>query len=116
VKSLVARGLPTGAFVEVTCSGRGCAFKLWRSPKISSGTPCHTRKCRSDGLAISHGELDLAKLFKAKHLAVGAHITVSIAQAGWIGKRFVFLIEKNRTPSVAVNCLTPGSASTTDQC
>jgi streptogramin lyase len=117
VKSLIAHGLPPGSFVEAACRGRGCAFTHSRSPKISSRTSCHRgRRCRVKGPTVSHGELNLVGLFKAKRLAVGARVTVSVIQTGWIGKSFVFVMQRNRAPSVTVGCLAPGAVSAVYPC
>jgi hypothetical protein len=65
---------------------------------------------------ISHGELDLAGLFKSRRLLPGTRISVNVVQNDWIGKRFVFVVEKGRAPRVETSCLEPSSVSVADSC
>jgi hypothetical protein len=116
VKSFVVHDLPAGSFAYVTCKGKGCAFKRWRWPTASSRRACRKHRCKTAGPDVVHGELDLTRLFKAKHLDSGAHIVVSIVQAGWVGKDYEFTIQKNKIPTVKVTCLVPGSISAIGTC
>ena len=116
VKALAVHDLPSGSFVETVCTGRGCAFVKARSARAPSSRPCHKRKCQKRSPAIAHGELNLTGLFDAKRLLPGAHIVVSVVKDGWIGKRFMFTVRADQSPSVAVTCLAPGSTTLTDAC
>jgi streptogramin lyase len=116
VRSLVVHGLPAGGFVDIACRGRGCAFVHTRLASTAGRRPCHGHGCVTRHPLGLPGEISLTKLFKARHLKPGAHITVSVVKAGWVGKSFSFAARKGQTPSVQVTCLEPGSTSTGGPC
>jgi streptogramin lyase len=116
VKSLVVHGLPAGSLVEAGCGGRACAFGHWRLSKPVSRRSCKGRRCQIKGPTVVHGELGLAGLFKSKRLLPGPHVVVSVARPGWIGKRVVFVVQRDLAPSVQSSCLEPGSVSLADAC
>jgi hypothetical protein len=109
VESLTAHAVPKGAYVELSCRGRGCPFAQHRSATVASHTRCHGKKCTTrltrEGTTVS-----LTGLFKGRRLDVGAHISVRIVKAGWVGKSFLFTVRDDRAPSVTVACLAPGSS------
>jgi virginiamycin B lyase len=116
VESLVVRGVPAGGVVEVTCHGRGCAFARWRSDAATRRSACKRGKCKALYPKLAHGEASLARLFKSRHLKVGAHVIVSVLKAGWIGKSFVFTMRANKPPHVQITCLGSGPSNPTGEC
>ncbi len=116
VESLVVRGVPVGGVVEVTCRGQGCVFTHWRSDAAARRNTCKRGKCKAIYPALVHGEANLARLFKSRHLKVGAHVIVSIVKGGWIGKSFVFTMRANRPPRVQITCLGSGASNPASEC
>jgi hypothetical protein len=94
VTSLIVSGVPTNGEVAVTCHGRGCPFAHDRAASVHRPGP----------------EVRLTHLFKGRHLGVGARISVSVVEQGWVGKSFVFTTRSNRIPSVRIACLAPGAS------
>jgi streptogramin lyase len=122
VESLVMHGVPVGGVVEVTCRGKGCAFKDWRSVLVTQLTKCKSARCKkadrpnSKRIRVLHGTVSLAKLFASRHLKVGARIDVSVTKAGWVGKSFVFTIRANMPPGEQITCVGLGSNAPATQC
>jgi streptogramin lyase len=121
VTSLVVRGVPAGAVVEVTCSGHGCAFTRWRSSDAKRHGVCKAARCRGPHATVKsppvlRGTVNLAELFAGRRLKVGAHIVVSVLKAGWIGKSFAFAIRADRPPHVRIACLSAGSRELAGEC
>jgi streptogramin lyase len=117
VKALVVHGVPAGGWIEVSCRGAGCPIGHVR-PVGSNSVPlakCRRRKCRPSGL-MHTGEFELAKMFGARHLATGVHITVDIHKLGWIGRFFAFIVRANNPPRVEVGCLAADSLNTVNKC
>ena len=110
VKALKVVAIPPGGVVEVTCRGHGC-------PISSTHLRPTTQKSRCKGARCLHAkvvtQLDLARLFKARHLAPGITITVRIVESGWIGKVYTFTLRAHGSPSHTKACLTPGSTKPT---
>lgn len=116
VKSLVAHAVPAGALVEVLCRGMGCPFSRSRSSPSIEHRVCHAGRCARRRVAGARKELDLSGRFKAARLKPGAHISITIVKAGWVGRSFLFTLHRDREPSVNVICLAPGSTSTGAAC
>ncbi len=116
VESFAVHGLPStdDLSITVTCRGRGCPFK---HKHLDPGSRiCHGHRCTAALPIASRGNVDLIKLFKARRLRVGTHISVSVVRPGWIGKSFMFTVRDNRTPHVHLACLAPGSATQVTKC
>jgi hypothetical protein len=115
VESLAVHGVPSGGHVAVSCKGRGCAFTSRSSTTVGGRLPCRANKCPKHP-AVQGPEVVLGGPFKGRHLSVGARISVSILKTGSIGKSFVFTVRADRTPSVSVACLAPGSSQPGQGC
>jgi virginiamycin B lyase len=117
VESLFVHGAPAGSHVEVVCRGHGCPFAHHHTATVASHGSCHGSKCKSKSKSKSKSpahirpEINLTGLFKGRHLAVGASISVNVVKSGWIGKSFVFTVRPGRAPHVQIDCLAPGSTS-----
>jgi virginiamycin B lyase len=116
VESLVVRGIPAGAVVDVACIGHGCTLAHWRSGKAVRRARCRRRTCRAANPVISHGVLSLDGLFGGRHLKVGARVVVSVLKPGSIGKSFTFTIRANRPPRVQITCLGAGPSNPAGEC
>jgi streptogramin lyase len=116
VSSLVVRNVPVGGLVEVTCHGGGCSFARWRSNTAAPHAACKHRHCKTGGPILTAGKANLAELFKGHRLKVGTRIVVTVSEAGWIGKSFVFTVRANRPPQVQITCLGSGPSNPTGGC
>jgi streptogramin lyase len=115
VESLVLRGVPAGAVVEVICRGRGCAFRRQRLDGMTRRS-CKHGKCKAIAPPIVRGVTNLARLFKGRRLQVGTHIIVSVLETGWIGKSFVFTIRADKPPLAQITCLGSGPSNPIGRC
>jgi hypothetical protein len=95
VLALVVNGVPPGAKVVVSCTGRGCPFATRTLPPPHPGT------------------VDLSSWLRMSHLRAGTRLTISTVTAGAIGKRFSFTIRAAKPPLFRVGDLRPSSAKTT---
>lgn len=86
VARLVVSRAPTGATVEVRCSGKGCPF---------------TRK---------QAGLKLAGLFGSAKLRPSTTVDIRIALPGAIGKVFGYRVRAFKLPRARVLCLPPAAA------
>jgi hypothetical protein len=115
VRSMVVTPVPALANVRVSCAGHGCPFKARVLPAIARvrcrGKRCEPRKRRSNTHTVQ-----LTSLFRSRHLAVGAKVTVAIVQRNRIEKVYRFRIRSNRKPSLSVVCLSPGLNAPAAQC
>jgi streptogramin lyase len=108
ISKLSVQGLPRSAVIELLCSGSGCPF-VRHQVLASSQRSCIRRRCASVRRAGSQQEASLAGLFAGRRLPSGARVTVSVAEAGWIGRAFVFAMRADAQPAVSRFCLAPGS-------
>jgi hypothetical protein len=108
VRSLIAHAVPRGAYVEVSCKGRGCPFAHDRTATVAASKDCHGKKCLEHRV-LEGPTVSLASLFKGRHLGVGARISVSMIRSGWVGKSFVFTVRTESEPASQIACLAPGS-------
>ncbi|HXB63735.1 MAG TPA: hypothetical protein VNV42_02555 [Solirubrobacteraceae bacterium] len=113
VQSLIVHAVPKGGRVEVVCEGHGCPLGHYRSATVArhrSHKTCRPhKKCKAAKPRPQGPEVNLTPLFKHSHLRTGDTISVSIVKTGWVGKSFVFTTRSDKTPSVRVSCLAPGS-------
>jgi hypothetical protein len=100
VESLTAHGLPIGGSITITCHGPGCGFRHKRIVVVGD-RPCRRRGCKPTRPG-SYLNLDLASLFKNRHLGVGARIAVAIVKQGFVGKSFIFTMSASGPPRVQV--------------
>jgi hypothetical protein len=99
LKQLKLRNAPTGASVDVACTGRKC-------PKALKG----------DGLTLFNkgAVLDLGRLLKTP-LPVGDKLVVTISSATIVTTIETLTIRKGKAPRVGTTCL-PDGASTPTTC
>jgi hypothetical protein len=103
VRSLIVDGVPAGAKVNVSCKGGGCPFAS-HTAAVSKPPACKRKHCRPKTRTV-----DLSRLFRGRHLAAGAHVTVGIVQANTIGKVYIFTFRAGQDPNIRITCLAPGS-------
>jgi streptogramin lyase len=114
VEEMLVNHLPVGGEIEVRCVGRGCPFLRWHAAVVASGN-CHKKHCpRRKG--VVGASTNLASLFRGRRLAGGARISVTVTDAGFLGKRFVFVVHAKRPPDEQIECLSPGSSTQPSQC
>ncbi|MGA8364449.1 MAG: hypothetical protein WB709_07995 [Solirubrobacteraceae bacterium] len=109
VQSLIVHEIPAGGAVVVTCHGQGCPFARAHPARTNGHVRCGGRTCKHATPAPARATLNLTRLFKNRHLGVGARIMVQILKTGWIGKSYLFTTRANHAPSFHVSCLAPGS-------
>ncbi len=105
VRQLAVDGLPPGASINMTCSGRGCPFP---SLKLKAGKQARCtshphRPCRSGSSLLLTPSLAQRRLHR------GARLTVAIVRSGWIGKFYSFRMRGGAGPLIQISCLAPGS-------
>jgi hypothetical protein len=91
VLTLDFKGVPSSTKVVLSCTGRSCPFAK-RTVRPPHGTTVHV------GSWLRHA-----------HLRAGTRLTVSIMQAGSIGKRYTFTIRADKPPASRVVALRPGT-------
>jgi hypothetical protein len=96
VASLRVTSLRRGDRVQVTCKGKGCAFKK------------KTRTARK-----GQSKMQLVKLFKKRRLRGGARVDVRVTREGYLGKRARFRISRRGRVKVSLGCLTFDTAKPT---
>ena len=82
LRQLVLKRVPAGATITVTCKGR-------RAPP---------GRCEAHG----RGTVKLAK-FANRKLRAGTRLTIQVTKPGFIGKRFVITIRRNKAPTLAIS-------------
>jgi hypothetical protein len=97
VKVMRVRDAIPGASVTVTCTGKGCPFKL--------------RRRTTD----RNGEVSLTRLFK-RRLAHGIRLEVQIAAPNMITKVTRFDIRRGRNPTGRGLCIPPGELKPQRRC
>ena len=110
VRSLVASGVTRHASVRVTCTN-GCGFRTHTSRPPKSRRVCNGKGKKHHCRTVSPPRLravDLTSLFGARHLPIGAQLTVSIVAPNTIGKVYTFKVRTGQQPKVKVTCLAPG--------
>jgi hypothetical protein len=112
IRALVVNGVPSGATVTVKCHGGGCPFAHHAIP------PATMQRCgkKTTGMCAAHGSFDLTSGFANRRLAVGARITVVIANPTWIGKYYAFTVRARRGPRIRIACLAPGGTAPGQGC
>jgi len=110
VQSLQVLGIPPGGVVEVVCRGHGCPFASRRVTPGAQRTSCRSRRC---GHANPATHVDLAHLFKGRHLPGGLVISVRVVKAGWVGRLYTFTLRAGRNPLHTQTCLAPNSTQPT---
>jgi len=93
------RRLPSGASVQLRCSGRGCPFN-----RKSAGRP------RRNALNA------LPAFGRRRTVAAGATLEVRITAPGRIGKVVRYTARSGKLPKVAALCLRPGARSPQRSC
>ncbi len=110
VKTLKVAGIPSEGVVEVVCRGGGCPISSMYINPRAQGPHCKGTRCRHEKPVT---QLDLAHLFKARHLSPGTTVTVRIVEHGWIGRVYTFTMRAHASPSHTKACLAPGSTKPT---
>ena len=82
--------VPKAASVELSCRGRGCAFK---------------RKA----VRAKRGVAKLTRLFRGSVLQPGARVEVRVTMRGAVGRLFRYTVQPGDFPEVSGGCLPPGS-------
>lgn len=91
-------GLPAGAQLRLSCSGRGCPIKTI-SASIARQTACKGKHCTTRG----RGRLNLRSRLAGKRFPAGTRLQLDITKRGWIGKRYVFTMRAHRDPEVRIS-------------
>jgi hypothetical protein len=112
VEALHIAGIPPEGLVEVTCQGRGCPFALAHP---AAGSNCQSRRCQPHPNP-SASSLNVASIFKRRHLRPGTVITVRVTRAGWVGRSIVFTVLAKHDASHHSACLAPGSTQPGQGC
>ncbi len=94
---LQVKGVPSGATLTVTCTGKGC-------PKGLTGKG-FTKK-------NAHGTVSLAAFIK-KAIPKTAVITVTVSKPGSISAVKILKLRKAKSPQVTTRCLAPGAKKPT---
>jgi hypothetical protein len=92
-------GVPPGSVVEVSCRGHSCPFKLVRVTPAARKT-----------------KIDLTRVFKGRHFAVGTTISIRVVKPGWIGRVYTLTARRGKRPVGANSCLAPGSTQPGKNC
>jgi streptogramin lyase len=115
-RSLLVRGVPAGAWIAISCHGRGCPIA---EARVKSGEAprriCRARSCPAYP-QLRGGEVNLAALFAKRHLPVGSQLVVDVLESGWIGKTFRFTVRENAPPRIDIQCLAVGSQRAIAEC
>jgi streptogramin lyase len=100
VREAAIKGLAGGERAVITCSSKklGCAFRKKTYKKLKQG-----RK-------------RFQKLFKGRHLKVGAKLTVRITRKGHIGYYNQLKVRKGKLRPATERCLRPGSSKPRKRC
>jgi hypothetical protein len=116
VEGLDVVGIPPGGVVEVACRGRHCPFALAHAAPTATRARCRSRHCPATAPGPAGSQLNLASMFKRRHLSPGTVITVRVTLAGWVGRSFVFTVLAGRHPNHESACLAPGSTQPGREC
>lgn len=109
VSLLSMSDLPPTGTMELSCAGRGCVFhrRIWTT--MASPSRCRRAKCLPRKSPDIYEKQNVSTLFRDRHLAPGARVTVAITKPGWIGRTFVFKIRSGKAPSLVITCSAPNS-------
>jgi FG-GAP repeat protein len=110
--SLVAKKVPKGATLKVTCTGRGCPFKrrVIHTPTTRLVCKAHHKHCKKKP-APRFKDINLKPLVREHHFAVKAKLTLTVTKPNTIGVTQTFTIRSSARPAVrGPNCLAPGSS------
>jgi hypothetical protein len=111
--ALYLSGVPSAASVDVSCRGHGCPSKshVERVParRVCKGKGKRRHCVKKPPPRV--GTVTLTSLFRRRHLAVGAKVTIRVVETGAIGRVYVLAIRRSRAPSDKVSCLAPGSTT-----
>ena len=100
VSTLTVTGVRPGLTISVDCSGRGCPKQ--RYVDTVTRAACGKRDtCKN---------VNLAKRFAGRKLAVGARLTVRLTHSGWLGKYYSFVVRQGHKPKIDTACLAVGQA------
>jgi hypothetical protein len=97
VVKLIATGLRKGDRIQLTCAGKGCAFKR------------QTVKAKSS-------KVDMLRLFKKRALNPNAVITIRVTRPGAIGQVVKFTMRKAKSPRRTNLCVPLGSGNARARC
>jgi alpha-tubulin suppressor-like RCC1 family protein len=116
VGALTLHSLPPGGDVEVRCRGGGCPFT--QAHAAAKSHACHSgKRCkRTRSAPAGTSEVNLAGIFKGRHLHLGTRITIDITKLDWIGKSILFTTRADAVPRVQIACLAPGSTQPGQGC
>jgi hypothetical protein len=95
---LKATGVPKGATIKLTCSGKRCPLKKSKSIKVKKA-----------------GTVDLRKALgkKARTFRAGQTLIIRITAPGTIGKEIRFPLKRGKIPKGTVLCVQPGAKKAT---
>lgn len=117
VESLIIKGVPAGAKVELKCSGKHCPIKS--STTTVSHRACTNkakkRRCRS-GRTSHSGTISLTGRVSRRHFRVGARLIVSTVEPGAVGKQYTFRFRPARAPAIGIAFLSPGTTRPCRRC
>jgi streptogramin lyase len=119
VKELMVVGLQAGSEVGLLCGGRGCPFmrhavKITNAHGSGGSSLCKSSKCAGTKLVTGH--VNLAGVFRGRHLRPGSYISVVVEKPGWIGKSFRFQMRASAPPKVKIGCVAAGAHSALVDC
>jgi len=103
--SLIARGVPAGAHITVTCRGGGCPFATRRL--FAAGSRC-SKNSKKRCTSPHKRELSLTSLLAHARLSINARLTVAFTLRFYIGQVHMFTIEPPG-PRPRKACLAPGA-------
>jgi hypothetical protein len=80
-----------GERIVLRCKGRGCPFKTRTVKKAKKG------------------KRNFGRLFKGRKLRVGTRLTVTITQAGYVGRVTILTVRRGKDPRFVKRCLRAGA-------
>jgi Big-like domain-containing protein/invasin-like protein len=107
ILQLLVQDAPAGSTVLAQCDGQGCPFGK-RAIPVATTKPCKRTSTHACPPPYA-GTVDLALLFRNRHLHIGARITIEILKPRWVGRYFVFVMRAGHGPRVRIGCLAPGA-------
>jgi hypothetical protein len=109
LSSLLVKDIPQGATVEVTCTGKGCPFKVRRNVHTEPCVGCKTS-------TVTLRMANVGALFAKARLRPGVTIAVIITRSNTVGRYIRYTVRAGKAPSSRSACLAPGATKPTKSC
>jgi hypothetical protein len=106
--SLIARAVPIGTDIGLTCAGGGCPYAR-RSFSVTASSRCKRNGCRKKKPALPVRDVNLLGDLQGRHLPFGTKLTIKLTRRLYVGEVQVFTIGP-RGPRQQTQCLAPGAS------